>query len=48
MVTAAAGDHPVDSSELAKVPDVPKVAAEKTASARPEHAGLCRFHRRDL
>jgi hypothetical protein len=33
--TAAPGDQPADMSALAKVPDVPKVAAENTANPNP-------------
>jgi hypothetical protein len=35
MRTAAAGLHPAWSSDVANVPEVPKVAAESTARASP-------------
>jgi hypothetical protein len=35
MRTAAAGLHPACSSDVANVPDVPKVAADSAARARP-------------
>src|SRR5664279_1639689 len=35
IATAAAGDHPVSMSDVANVPDVPKVAAENRASTNP-------------
>ena len=40
--TAAPGLQPAWISEAANVPDVPNVAAESTASARPARAGLGR------
>jgi hypothetical protein len=42
-VTAATDDQPASSSVLANVPEVAKVADDKSASATPERAAPDRF-----
>jgi len=45
---AAPGLQPAWISDAANVPDVPNVAAESTASAKPARAGLSRAARAPL
>ena len=41
MVTAAPGDQPASINDLAKVPEVPKVAADSNARPNPARVATC-------